>query len=79
VSLDREPQARSELWRETRTVEPVSKTLNPVRAYLITYQDMAHRKDFPDPDGALTTTLNVDIPVCMKLCDLGFRTFSGKQ
>ena len=57
----------------------VSKTLNTVCAYLIALQDMAHRGDFPDPDGARTTNLNVDIVVYMAWSDLRDSSIFGEQ
>jgi hypothetical protein len=45
-----------------------SKTKKPVCVYLITFQDMAHRTDFPEYKGSRATNLNGDIPVYMPWC-----------
>ena len=48
-------------------------------SHLITLQDMAHRTDFLNPDGARATNLKVDILVYMAWCDLRSRNFYGEQ
>jgi len=76
VADDRQDQSPGERHVRSRIV---SKTLNPVCAYIITLQDMAHRTDFPNPDGARATDLNVDILVYMVWCDLRIRPFFGEE
>jgi hypothetical protein len=76
VADDRQDQSPDERHVRSRIV---SKTLNPVCAYIIALQDMAHRTDFPDLDGARATGLNVDILVYMAWCELWSRPFFGEE